>query len=133
MPQNIRETPPPSCTVFTKKQDLPGVVVSQSPAIVFLPPCSLSPVPGCPEPVAPPAEDLEKLPRKIARKVIGTTGEIADNPCLSVKKLKASRPGHPVYSLRVRSDIRALLSIHDDVLIIHVLEIEHRKHSYRDF
>jgi mRNA interferase RelE/StbE len=77
--------------------------------------------------------DLEKLPREIARKVIGAIGEIADTPYLSVKKLKASNPRHPVYSLRVRKDVRALLSIHDNVLIIHVLEIEHRKHSYRDF
>jgi mRNA interferase RelE/StbE len=30
-------------------------------------------------------------------------------------------------------DVRALLSIHDDLLVIHVLEVEHRKHSYRDF
>jgi mRNA-degrading endonuclease RelE of RelBE toxin-antitoxin system len=30
-------------------------------------------------------------------------------------------------------DVRALLSIHDDVLVIHLLEVEHRKHSYRDF
>jgi mRNA interferase RelE/StbE len=38
-----------------------------------------------------------------------------------------------VYSFRVMRDVRALLSIHNDVLIIHVLEVEHRKHSYRDF
>jgi mRNA interferase RelE/StbE len=77
--------------------------------------------------------DLEKLPPEIARKVIAAIGEISDAPYLSIKKLKASNPRHPVYSLRVRRDIRALLSIHDDILIIHVLEIEDRKQSYRDF
>jgi mRNA interferase RelE/StbE len=33
----------------------------------------------------------------------------------------------------IHRDVRALLSIHDDLLVIHVLEVEHRKHSYRDF
>jgi mRNA interferase RelE/StbE len=77
--------------------------------------------------------DLEKLPLEIARKVIGAIGEISDAPHLFVKKMKASNPKHPVYSLRIRRDVRALLSIHDDVLIVHVLEIEDRKQSYRDF
>jgi mRNA interferase RelE/StbE len=47
--------------------------------------------------------------------------------------MKASNPHHPVYSIRIHRDVRALLSIHDDLLVIHVLEVEHRKHSYRDF
>jgi mRNA interferase RelE/StbE len=77
--------------------------------------------------------DLEKLPRDIARKVVSTIHQIREDPYHFIKKMKASNPDHPVYSLRVRRDIRALLSIHDDVLIIHVLEIEHRKQAYRDF
>jgi mRNA interferase RelE/StbE len=78
-------------------------------------------------------QDLRKLPREIAQKAIRAIGEISDAPYLYIKKLKASNPKHPVYSLRVMRDVRALLSIHNDVLIIHVLEVEHRKHSYRDF
>jgi len=77
--------------------------------------------------------DLEKLPLAIARKVIRAIGEISDAPYPSIKKLKASNSRHPVYSLRIGKEIRVLLSIHDNVLIIHVLEIENRKQSYRDF
>jgi mRNA interferase RelE/StbE len=77
--------------------------------------------------------DLEKIPPDIAKKVVSAIHGIRADPYQFVKKLKASNPKHPVYSLRVMRDVRALLSIHDDVLIIHVLEVEHRKHSYRDF
>jgi mRNA interferase RelE/StbE len=77
--------------------------------------------------------DLENLPPEIAQKVVQSIHEIREAPYNSIKKVKVSNPRHPIYSLRVRRDIRVLLSIHDDVLIIHVLEVEHRKHSYRDF
>jgi mRNA interferase RelE/StbE len=78
-------------------------------------------------------QDLRKLPLEISQKVIRAIGDISDAPYLYIKKLKASNPKHPVYSFRVMRDVRALLSIHNDILIIHVLEVEHRKHSYRDF
>jgi len=78
-------------------------------------------------------QDLRKLPLDIARKAIRKIDEIADLPYLHIKKLKATNPAHPVYSLRVQRDVRVLLSIHDDVLIIHVLEVEQRKTAYRDF
>jgi mRNA interferase RelE/StbE len=78
-------------------------------------------------------QDLRKLPLEIAQNAIRAIEEITDAPYLHIKKLKASDPKHPVYSLRVMRDVRALLSIHNDILIIHVLEVEHRKHSYRDF
>ncbi|MCK9632461.1 MAG: type II toxin-antitoxin system RelE/ParE family toxin [Methanoregula sp.] len=77
--------------------------------------------------------DLEKLPLEIARKVVGSIHTIREDPYRFIKKIKASNPNHPIYSLRVRRDVRALLSIHDDVLIIHVLEIDYRKQAYRDF
>jgi mRNA interferase RelE/StbE len=77
--------------------------------------------------------DLEKLPKVTARKVVQAIHKIRENPYLFIKKIKASNPRHPVYSLRAQRDVRVLLSIHDDVLIIHVLEVEHRKHSYQDF
>lgn len=78
-------------------------------------------------------QDLRKLPLDLAQKSITKIDEIKADPYQFIKKLKASKPNHPVYSLRVRRDIRAILSIHDDVLIIHILEIEHRKQAYRDF
>jgi mRNA interferase RelE/StbE len=77
--------------------------------------------------------DLEKLPPEIARKVVSAIHTIREDPYQFIKKMKASNPNHPVYSLRVRKDVRALLSIHDEVLIIHVLEIDYRKQAYRDF
>ena len=77
--------------------------------------------------------DLSKLHPDIAIKVVSAIHGIRADPYLYVKKMKASNPNHPVYSFRIRRDVRALLSIHNDVLIIHVLEVEHRKHAYRDF
>ena len=77
--------------------------------------------------------DLSKLPPDIANKIVSALHGIRVDPYQYVKKMKASNPKHPVYSFRVMREVRALLSIHDDVLIIHVLEVEHRKHSYRDF
>lgn len=77
--------------------------------------------------------DLEKVSPEIARKVISAIHNIREDPYRFVKKMKASNPTHPVYSLRIQRDVRALLSIHDEVLIIHVLEIDFRKQAYRDF
>jgi mRNA interferase RelE/StbE len=77
--------------------------------------------------------DLEKLPPEIARKVVSTIQNIKEDPHQFIKKLKATNPKHPIYTLRIRRDVRALLSIHDDVLIIHILEIDFRKQAYRDF
>ncbi len=77
--------------------------------------------------------DLDKLPRETAQNVVRAIHELREHPYHFIKKIKVSNPRHPVYSFRAQRDIRVLLSIHDDVLIIHVLEVEQRKHSYRDF
>ena len=77
--------------------------------------------------------DLEKLPPEIARNVVSAIQNIKKDPYQVIKKLKASNPDHPVYSFRVKRNVRALLSIHNDVLMIHVLEIDYRKQAYRDF
>jgi len=77
--------------------------------------------------------DLSKLPPEIARQAIRKIHEICEEPYHHIRKLKASNPRHPVYSVRIRRGVRAFLSIHDDVLIIHVLEVEYRKTAYRDF
>jgi mRNA-degrading endonuclease RelE of RelBE toxin-antitoxin system len=58
---------------------------------------------------------------------------IKEDPYQFIKTMKASNPDHPVYSLRARREVRALFSIHNDVLIIHVLETDERKQAYRDF
>jgi mRNA interferase RelE/StbE len=77
--------------------------------------------------------DLEKLPRETAREIIRKIHTIREEPYRFIKKIQGSQPGHPIYSLRIRRGIRAFLTIHDDVLIIHVLEVEQRKTAYRDF
>jgi len=47
-----------------KKHDLPGIAlpVIQAPAMIFLPPCDPSHIPGSLDPVASPAEDLKVIP-----------------------------------------------------------------------
>ena len=44
--------------------------------------------------------DLEKLPREIAKFVVSAIQDIKEDPYQFIKKLKASNPTHPVYSLR---------------------------------
>ena len=78
-------------------------------------------------------KDLKKLDTETARRVIRALHTIREDPYHHIKKLKGARPEHPVYSYRIGLFYRAILSIHDTVLIIHVLEIEDRKQSYRDF
>ena len=77
--------------------------------------------------------DLSRLPIEVARQVIRKIHEIRSEPYRFVKKIRASDPRFPLYSVRVRRDVRAFISIHDDILVIHVLEVEKRKTEYRDF
>ena len=77
--------------------------------------------------------DLSKLKPEIAKKVVRAIHTVRESPYQYIKKMKASNPGHPLSSLRIHRDVQALLSIHDTILVINVLEVEHRKHSYRDF
>ena len=70
--------------------------------------------------------DLGKLPPEIAREVIQNIDEIREEPYHFIKKIKASNPKTgAVNSVRIRRGVRAFISIHDDVLIIHVLEVEY--------
>lgn len=78
-------------------------------------------------------QDLRKLPRDISQEAVRAIHAISDNPYRYVKKLKGCSAKQPLYSFRVRRTVRAFLSIHDDVLIIHVLEVVQRKTAYRDF
>ncbi len=65
--------------------------------------------------------DLEKLPRETAQKVVRAIHDLREDPYHAIKKIKASNPSHPIYSFRAQRDIRVLLSIHNEVLIIHIL------------
>jgi hypothetical protein len=50
--------------IFFKKPDLSGSIhlEGQTPAMIFLPTCNFSHIPGSLDPVASPAEDLEIIP-----------------------------------------------------------------------
>ncbi len=78
-------------------------------------------------------KDLHKLDRTIAQRIIRALHGLSDSPYSQIKKLKGTNPGHPVYTFRIGNQYRAILSIHDTVLIIQVLEVEDRKQVYRDF
>jgi mRNA interferase RelE/StbE len=78
-------------------------------------------------------KDLKKLDTETARRVILTLHTIKEDPYHHLKKLKGARPQHLVYTYRIGLYFQAILSIHDNVLVILVLEIEDRKQSYRDF
>ena len=78
-------------------------------------------------------KDLHTLERTIAQRIIRALHGLSDHPYSPIKKLKGTNPGHPVYTFRIGTHYRAILSIHDTVLVIHVLEIEDRKQVYRDF
>jgi mRNA interferase RelE/StbE len=75
-------------------------------------------------------KDLKKLDKETTRRVIRALRTIKEDPYHHIKKLKGARPQHPVYTYRIRLYYRAILSIHDNVLVILVLEIEDRKQSY---
>ena len=76
---------------------------------------------------------LKKIPRTVAWKFITEFQDLADerDPRLYVKRLQgAVEP--PFYSLRI-GNYRAIMSILDDVMVIHVIEIGHRRSVYRRF
>lgn len=78
-------------------------------------------------------KDLQRLDKNTAQRVIRAIHTLRDNPYRSLKKLKGGGPAHPVYTFRIGLYYRAILSVHDSVLVVHVLEIEDRKQAYRDF
>jgi mRNA interferase RelE/StbE len=78
-------------------------------------------------------KDLHRLDKNTAQRVIRAIHTLRDDPYHSSKKLKGGAPEHPVYTFRIGVHYRAILSVHDSVLVVHVLEIEDRKQAYRDF
>ncbi|MDK2916080.1 MAG: mRNA interferase RelE/StbE [Euryarchaeota archaeon] len=77
--------------------------------------------------------DLRSIPRPVAVKIGEEIASLAGetNPKKYLKRLKgASNP--PFYSLRI-GDYRAILSIIDDILVIHVIAVGHRSRVYRKF
>lgn len=78
-------------------------------------------------------KDLQKLDRNTVQRIVRALHGLTEDPSTQVKKLKGRPSGHMVYTFRIGLRYRAILSVHDLVLIIHILEIENRKQAQRDF
>ena len=68
---------------------------------------------------------LKKLDNEIQKRIIASLERIRIRPYAHIKKLV----GNPYFSLRV-GDYRVILEIKENQLIIHVIEISHRKNVY---
>ena len=70
---------------------------------------------------------IAKLPQDIKNRVISASMDLADNPRpTGCKKLKSC----DIYRIRV-GDYRILYEIHDNVLVILVVRVAHRKDVYQ--
>lgn len=77
--------------------------------------------------------DLENLPRDVARKIGSELEALAGEPepKKHVKRIQGTH-NPPFYSLRVGS-YRVIMNIIDDVMVIHVIEVGHRRTIYRNY
>lgn len=74
-------------------------------------------------------KELQSLPQKAVRKVSSAIDELAENPRPDgVKKLKGS--DQDLYRIRV-GDYRIIYSVEDEIKIIDIRKIGHRKDIYR--
>lgn len=74
------------------------------------------------------AKELEKLPRAIIPKIVTVINELAENPFpQGVKKLTGF---DRTYRIRV-GEYRILYNLYDDILVIEIIRIRHRKDAYR--
>ncbi|PIY83815.1 MAG: type II toxin-antitoxin system mRNA interferase toxin, RelE/StbE family [Candidatus Omnitrophica bacterium CG_4_10_14_0_8_um_filter_44_12] len=74
------------------------------------------------------AKEIEQLSRKDMKAVIGTIGSLSDNPRPhGSKKLS----GQEKYRIRC-GNYRILYAIEDNVLIVYVVKVGHRKDVYRN-
>lgn len=71
-------------------------------------------------------QQLDKLEKNVQERVLSTLERIRVRPYEFVKKLT----GYPYYRLRV-GDYRVILDIHNDQLLIIVIEVGHRKNIYK--
>ena len=73
-------------------------------------------------------KELKKLDRKIIPAIISAVEKLALEPLPDgVKKLKGNEP---MYRIRV-NDYRVIYSIENNVLVVEVLRVGHRKGVYR--
>ncbi len=71
-------------------------------------------------------KQLSKLPPQVRKRIISTLKRCRVRPYSHVKKLVGSK----YFRLRV-GDYRVIVDIVDDTLIIHVIEVGHRKNVYK--
>ena len=71
-------------------------------------------------------KQLYKLEGNLKERIINTLERIKIRPYSFVKKIV----GSPYFRLRV-GDYRIILDIQNNILIIHVLEVGHRKNIYK--
>lgn len=72
-------------------------------------------------------KELNSLPNKEIKKILNTINQLIENPRpINSKKLSASE------RYRIRSgDYRILYEIKDQILIVYIIKIAHRKDVYR--
>jgi mRNA interferase RelE/StbE len=77
--------------------------------------------------------DIKRIPRNYALKIGEELASLAEekDPKRHVKKVQGGQ-NPAFYSLRV-GEYRAILTIVDDVMIIHVIEVGHRSTVYRKY
>lgn len=74
-------------------------------------------------------KDLEKIPKKHRELIRESVLALADNPRPEgCKKLKGTK--EPLYRIRC-GDYRVVYVVRDEILLILVVEVDHRKDIYR--
>ena len=74
------------------------------------------------------AKALKKIPKSDQRRIRDRIDSLSKNlPDPAITKMKGDNPFHRI---RIR-DYRIIYEIHDDILVIMVLKIGHRKEVYR--
>jgi mRNA interferase RelE/StbE len=71
-------------------------------------------------------KQLDKLPDNIAEPIIEAINDLADNPRPHGYKNLKNRDG---YRIRV-GDYRVIYEVFDDELLIDIIQLGHRKHTY---
>lgn len=74
------------------------------------------------------SRELERLPRTTIPKIVAAIKELAENPFpQGVKKLTGF---DRTYRIRI-GEYRILYNMYDDILVIEIIRIRHRKDAYR--
>jgi mRNA interferase RelE/StbE len=75
-------------------------------------------------------QNLSHLPDDIRSRIILAIRRIRDNPFPHIHRLHTQKTEYPLYKMRV-GQYRVILQIIQDVLVIYVVDVGHRKNVYR--